>query len=221
MNFGGTVILPELSSWWISGGGYSLDVEVGVPMLSVGSDSGISLGGGGMQIDVKSRKQPSSVSYRMTFLYGEAEIGIGGSLLGNVSVSGGVPDLPSGGTPVLRCLGAPDDSGADGPPTGFLGPACTLSANAGIGNSVAAGLLLMNPALPRWTGSMRMSSFRYATVYGGVSIGSAAAAGAAIQEGLIVQIDRYENGQPTNQRVTRQGLISGSPFLMRLTPWRR
>ncbi len=221
MDLGGVVVLPELSSWWISGGGYSVDVEVGVPMLSVGSDSGISLGGGGMQIDVKSRQQSDSISYRMTFLYGEAEIGIGGSLLGNVSVSGGVPMLPSGGSPVLRCLGAPDDSGADGPPTGFLGPACTFSGNAGFGNSMAAGIILMNPRLPRWAGNLRLASFRYAAAYGGISIGSAAAAGAAVQEGLIVQIDRYDNGRPTNQRVTRRGLVSGSPFMMRLTPWRR
>ncbi len=220
MNVGGIVVVPEIASWWISGGGWAADVEIGVPLLSMGSDAGISLGGGGMQLDVKSRRQPDHVSYRMSFLYGELEVGLGGSIFGNVSITGGAPDLPAGGTPVMRNVGAPDDSGANGPPTGFLGPAYTLSVNAGIGNAGAAGLIMMNPSLPRWSGTISMASFKYVGGYGGFSIGGSASFGGALQTGLVAQIDKMHGGRPTNQRVTRRGLVSGAPFMMRLNPFR-
>jgi hypothetical protein len=218
MELGGVVVVPELASWYVAGGGFGFDVEAGVPGLSVGSDFGISLGGGGMQLDVKSRRQADNVSYRMTFIYGEIEAGIGGSLFGAVSLSAGAPELPAGGTPVMRNVGSPSDSGADGPPTGFLGPAFTTTGNAGIGNTVAGGLIAMGPP-PMWTfatGAMTLALFKYYALFGGFGLSGSAAAGVAFQPGVIVQIDKYVDGRATNQRVSRNGLVNGTPFP---APW--
>lgn len=207
--------LGERSSWKVTGGGVAFDVEVGI--TGMGAESGVSVGGGGFAIDMISEAQHAhgqrqndprfDNTYRLYFAYAEIEIGVGASVLGPVSISGGSPNMYASGGYVRR-IGplAPDASGELGDPTGFLGPALTVSVNKteDAGMAVSAGYIVCGPPhgfVERVIASPSiLLQYKYGAPYWGVSLTGTLGAGAAVQQGYIIGIKNLRTG-----RMVRRG----------------
>lgn len=211
--------LGERSSWKVTGGGVAVDIEV--QGLGIGAESGVSFGGGGFAIDFVSEAHSAHAAsanddrfldntYRAYFAYAEAEIGVGLSVLGPVSVSGGTPSMHADGGYVRRVGAlAPDASGELGDPTGLLGPAATISVNKthDAGQAVGAGYIVCGPphGIVEQTAAQAarlisqsaglLLQFKYGAPYWGVSLSSSIAAGAAVQVGAIVGIQNLKNNR--------------------------
>lgn len=193
------------------GGGFAFDVEVGIPGLSIGAEAGVSAGGGGFALDIISEAQEERGRqdarfrdniYRMYFAYAELEVGVGTSVAGKVSISGGTPSMHTDGGYVRR-IGplAPDASGELGDPTGFLGMAATISVNKthDAGMAVSAGYIVCGP--PHGVienivaGASILLQFKYGAPFWGVSLSTTIGAGAAVQTGLILGIQNLRTGR--------------------------
>lgn len=170
--------------------GWAYDTDEGMAG-SVGLFGMVSGGLGGGRLTVKQTRgglRNTGHRYRMPFT--QVQVGIGTPWPIPVSVGGGIEDYPSGSFgPVFRMPGAPDASGEDGPPTGFLG---TFNMVAVEGVAVAGGLTLNALLMGANTilGMEVPNSFKYITFFWGVPIASVVGASATGIRGTFLDVNR-------------------------------
>ncbi|MFS8067068.1 MAG: hypothetical protein ACMG6S_11915, partial [Byssovorax sp.] len=192
----------DISGWSISSIGDGGTASVGVPALSLGARTGVSVGAGGGWFEVTSNRHSDDV-YRCSYSIATVDVGFGASLLGELSVGGATSSMPAVGSRILRTGPlSPDGSGETGDPTGFLGMCFLLTPAAGIGNSVTASLVLLGP--PRgWQEEVASrllplpARFKYLGGIAGFSITSSASIGISAQPGLIYKIENRHRGGDT------------------------
>jgi hypothetical protein len=189
----------EVSGWSISTVGDSGTVSVGVPALSVGSETGVSVGGGGGWFEVTSNQHREDV-YRCSYSIATVDVGLGGSLFGQLSVGGGTASMPSVGSRLLRTGPlAPDASGEGGDPTGLLGMCFLLTPSVSIGNGGYASLVLLGPP-HGWQEELAANllplpaRFKYLGGIAGLQISSSASIGVSAQPGLVYKIENRHRG---------------------------
>jgi len=189
------------SNWAISTVGDAGGASAGLPGLSKSSGAGLSAGAYTGWFEVTSKLHTADV-YRCYYAVGSGEIGVGGSLFGVVTVSGGTQYNPSGSLgPIFRTGPlAPDASGEAGDPTGFLGMCCMLTPSGGIGNQIYGTYLMLGPP-HGWQEQIAHNvlplpqKFKYAAFFGGHQFSSAASVSFAVQGGLITQIWNQTTGK--------------------------
>lgn len=189
----------EVSGWSISTVGDGGTASVGVPALSLGARTGVSVGGGGGWFEVTSNQHREDV-YRCSYSIATVDLSFGASLFGQLSVGGATASMPSVGSRILRTGPlSPDGSGERGDPTGFLGMCFLLTPSGGIGNGGYASLMLLGP--PRgWQEELAASvlplpaRFKYLGGIAGFQISSSASIGVSAQPGLIYKIENRHRG---------------------------
>lgn len=144
------------------------------------------IGGGRLTVKQTRPGLPNTgARYQMPFV--EAHVGIGTPWPIPVSVGGGMESFPSGSFgPIFRLPGSPNASGESGPPTGFLGTYNMVSVEGTAVGGLGLTALLMgsNTVL----GYDIPLSFKYFTLYWGVSLSSQAGVGATGYGGRMLDL---------------------------------